>query len=95
MAYSTANLSLTEVGGIGGVRQRSWKYESTDAATVVRVDGFISNARARGMQVGDIVFVRDTDSSPNATQIMTVAAINANGSADLSDGVAITATDSD
>lgn len=95
MAYSTANLSLINTGGIGGVRQQTWDYESTDAIAVVRVDGYITDARDRGMKKGDIVYVRDTDSSPDATQQTTVNAINANGSADLSDGAAITATDTD
>ena len=95
MAYDTSNLSLINSGGIGGVRQQIWNYESTDAITVVRVDGYITNAKLRGMKQGDIVYVRDTDSDPNLTYITTVNAINANGSADLSDGVAITATDTD
>ena len=94
MAYSTDSPPMLVAGGISGA-VRLWMYTSTDAATAVRVDGYITNARVLGMQAGDILVMVDTDASPIAAQWMIVSAINANGSADLSDGVAITATDSD
>lgn len=72
-----------------------WQYNSTEAVTAVDNDGFISDARARGMRVGDLVFVSDTDASPPATSICIVVTINANGSADLSTGTTITATAGD
>lgn len=79
-----------------GVKQPAfWAMTGTDAVTTVRVDGFITDAEDLGMQKGDILWYIDTDASPITAQIMIVSAINANGSADLSDGTAVTATDSD
>ena len=94
MAYATTNPPLLLVEGVGGF-MRIWGYRSTDAATAVRVDGYITNASDLGLQAGDVLISIDTDASPIAGQIHMVSAINANGSADLSDGVAITATDTD
>jgi hypothetical protein len=94
MAYSTSNPPALVGQTVGGT-SRNWVYRSTDAITVVRVDGYITNAKTLGMQAGDMVEVIDTDASPVARQLVNVVAINANGSADLSDGVAVTATNSD
>ncbi len=95
MAYSTSSPPAMMVARIGGSIPTIWSYTSTDAFTTVRVSGYITNAAALGMQKGDIVFVTKTDASPISCQIALVSAINADGSADLSDGVAITATNSD
>lgn len=95
MPYSTSNPpALVSHGPIAGPTQM-WVYRSTDAPTAVRVNGYITNGQALGMKVGDIVIVTDTDASPVTNQLMNVVAINANGSVDLSDGVAITATNTD
>lgn len=88
MAYSTSNPprlvlpSFTNVSGEIGV----WDYSSTDAGTSVDASGYITNASALGMKVGDLVRVTDTDASPVIITQHRVVAINANGSADLGDG---------
>jgi hypothetical protein len=86
MAYSTSSPpSLISAGPLTGSGKK-WQYKSTDANTVVRVAGYISNARALGMLVGDIVEVHDTDASPYIVTTHVVSAINATtGAADLSD----------
>ena len=87
MAYSTANppaLVHQMVGRTGG---STWVYDSPDAATVVRVDGYITDAEDLGMKVGDVVHQRDATGATVAHDYVVVA-INANGSADLSDGTA-------
>ncbi len=96
MAYSTSNPpALVGKGTLKGDNQE-WVYRSTDAATVVRVAGYITNGSALGMRVGDTVKVVDTDASPIAVQLMNVVSVNATtGAVDLSDGVAITATNTD
>ncbi len=95
MAYSTSNPPRMMAQPIAG--QRQWQYVSTDAATVVRVTGYISNAGALGMKAGDLVWMVDSDASPVAAQLMTVATISATypGAADLTDGTAVTATNTD
>jgi hypothetical protein len=91
MAYSTSNPPVLITQGIVGFR--IWKYESVDAATLVRVSGYFTNGWKLGMRVNDIVFVTDTDSS-NATTIHTVNAASATA-VDLTDGLAVGTTDTD
>lgn len=96
MAYSTSAPPVLLAGAINGQSQL-WLYRSTDAAAVVRVSGYISNAGTLGMRAGDLVWMIDTDASPIAAQMMTVATISATYpyAADLTDGTAITATNTD
>ncbi|OWK18314.1 hypothetical protein AJ88_03805 [Mesorhizobium amorphae CCBAU 01583] len=91
MAYSTSNPPVLITQGIAGFR--IWKYESVDAATLVRVSGYFTNGWQLGMRVNDIVFVTDTDSS-NATTIHTVNLASA-AAVDLTDGLAVGTTDTD
>lgn len=95
MAYSTDNPpSLIVCGGVGGVNPQVWSYSSADAGSDVDDDGYFTNAKELGMNVGDVVFVRDTDTQATTTHV--VKAINSNGSADLGDGTAVgDATDTD
>ena len=91
MAYSTSNPPHR----ISGTPNFSlWIYKSTDAASDVRVSGYFTNGYDLGMRAGDIVFVVDTDASPIAAQIMIVTSATSSA-VDLSDGTAITATDTD
>ena len=93
MAYSTDTPPALESQGVGS-GGASWQYDSTDAATVVRVDGYITDAEELGMKVGDRV--RQFDSAGGTVDHnYTVVAINADGSADLSDGSAVVVTDTD
>lgn len=91
MTYSTSNPPFLVSKGIGG-KGNYWKYESTDAAADVDADGYITNAEELGMKVNDEVAVTDTNATPPITTRHTVVAINANGSADLSNA---DGTDSD
>ncbi|WP_050589202.1 hypothetical protein [Mesorhizobium sp. LNJC405B00] len=91
MAYATTNPPVLISQGIAGFRL--WKYESVDAASLVRVSGYFTNGWQLGMRVNDIVFVTDTDSS-NATTIHTVNLASATA-VDLTDGLAVGTTDTD
>jgi len=87
MAYSIANppaMTSQMVGKAGG---KKWFYDSTDAAAVVRVDGYITDGKDLGMAVGDVVEQRDTVGATVAHNYV-VKAINADGSANLTDGTA-------
>lgn len=83
MAYSTSNPPMLISDGIGGKGQK-WRYESTDAAADVDTDGYITNAEELGMKLYDTVDVMDTDAAVPILTVHTVVAINADGSADLS-----------
>lgn len=73
---------------------REWTYLTADAMTTVRAANYITDARARGMQPGDIVTVvtRATPgATPTAVTQAVVLTVGASG-ADLSDGSALTLT---
>lgn len=94
MAYSTSNPPQLVAGGIGGSARRIWFYESTDAVALVRVSGYITNGWALGMRAGDFVIAVDSDASPITQQLMIVTSATSS-TVDLSDGTAVTATDTD
>lgn len=93
MAYSTDNPPAIVSQTLGGTH-REWNYESTDPVTSVRVSGYFTNGWQLGMRAGDIVRVTDTDASPITVSTCIVTSATSSG-VDLSDGSAITATDSD
>lgn len=102
MAYNTDGLSLKE-SGMSNQSWREWLLDSQDTQATVNTDGYVTDAEARGMKVGDLVYYRQwtTVSSQNSRSgflgggLLWVLTINNDGSADLSDGTAIDATDSD
>ena len=95
MAYATTNPPVLVVtGGMDG-RNKVWFYRSVDAATLVCVFGYFTNGYDLGMRSGDLLIQVDTDASPLSMQLMIVNAATASGGVDVSDGLAVTATDSD
>jgi hypothetical protein len=94
MAYNGAKLSRMTQGQLGA-GFALWHYDSTDAVTAVRVAGYVSDAAVRGMRKGDLVMVTDVAATPPRLQLMIVSAISAGGAGDLSDGLAVTATNTD
>jgi hypothetical protein len=93
MAYSTANPPALLSQGIGGFH-RIWSYKTTDAATVVRTSNYITNGYQLGLRKGDLVMAIDTDAAPISMQFMIVNECTPTV-CDLSDGTAVTATDTD
>lgn len=86
--YSTSN--PPELIGIGVQgKYRTWRYASVDAASLVVVSGYFTNAQKLGMKAEDIVEIIDNDSTNKTTSQATVIAINADGSANLSDAVTV------
>ena len=94
MAYAIPNPPVLVVnGGLNG-QNKVWFYRSVDAATLVRVSGYFTNGFDLGMRTGDLLIQVDTDASPLAMQLMIVNAASASVT-DVSDGLAVTATDTD
>lgn len=90
MAYVVTNppvrkteYPLTSFGSSQGAGGATWKYASTDAIATVQGAGYFSDAAARGMQVGDIVEVHQTNAVPYKISIAVVSAISAAGAATL------------
>jgi hypothetical protein len=83
MTYSSSGLTLVRSGFNSDVPSE-WVYKSTDPATDVDADGYITDAKEQGMKVGDLVNVHDTNASPYISTRHTVTEINTDGSANLS-----------
>jgi hypothetical protein len=75
----------------GGGGHSLWFYDSTDAMTAVRVSGYFNNA-ANMLNVGDAIFVLDSD-APTLSVALVLS--NTGSVVDISDGTAITVTDTD
>lgn len=93
MAYSTSNPPALISQGIAGFF-RIWAYKTTDAMTAVRVSNYISNGWTLGLRKGDLLLAVKTDAAP-ITQQMFIVNDCTPTLCDLSDGTAITATDTD
>lgn len=100
MVYIPNGLSLRQ-SGLSNQGYNEWNLDGEDSPTTARAAGYITDAADRGMQVGDLVQLRQytayTDQYNRtapilAYQLMVVASIAANGSADLTDGTAIDVT---
>jgi len=96
MAYSTSNPPVLISQDIGG-SNKTWRYNSTDAASAVDADGYFSNGKSLGMKVGDLVIVTDTDASPPVVTTHRVVSVSTTDqSVDVSNGdTTVTGTDSD
>ena len=90
--------SATGFGTIGGQSKSGnapaiYSYSSADAQSVIRASGYF-NSVASVLKVGDIVFCY---SATGGTPVMSTAYVNSNsaGVVDITDGVTVTATDTD
>jgi hypothetical protein len=93
MAYNKNNLAFLDEAPFNGM-WHMWAYVSADAIATVNTAGYISNAKDMGMIVNDVVMVVDTTN--HLLDFCMVAAIDATtGAADLTDGLRVTATNSD
>lgn len=90
--------SATGFNSIGGQTKSGnapaiWTYSSTDAQSVIRASGYF-NSVASVLKVGDIIFCY---SATGGTPVMSTAYVNSNTGTvvDITDGVTVTATDTD
>lgn len=89
MAFSRDGLSL--IGSSAGDAPSLWSYTSADAIAAVNTAGYFNNA-SKELAVRDVIMV--TDSNTPTTSFVIVLS-NAAGVVDVSNGLAITETDSD
>lgn len=87
MAFSAAN--LTRLAGASGVGL--WHYSSADAIATVNTAGYFNNA-SNMLNIRDVIIVVDT-ATPTTSLVSVLS--NASGVVDVSDGLAITETDTD
>ena len=102
MAYETNGFKLLSDGLSGPSTMKQWLLDSVDAIATVNTSNYVSDGYAKGARQGDIVIVRTRTTTLSGP----VTAINycwvidektgTNGlGIDLTDGLAITATDTD
>jgi hypothetical protein len=93
MAFSSTGFNAIGGQSKAGNAPSIYSYASTDAQTVIRVSGYF-NTIASILKVGDIIFCY---SATGGTPVMSTAYVvsNASGVVDITDGVTITATDTD
>lgn len=72
MAYVPDNLELMHHGQ--GNMKQLWLLFGVDAIATVRGAGFISNAKAMGMRVGDVLIYQDTATPLTSLSRVTVVA---------------------
>lgn len=101
MAYDPDGLQLT-VGGMSGTDNNIWTLNTTDAIATVNTSNYVSDGVTRGMKQGDIVYVKTRASLPrgavSAVNMAFVLSVGEGTDAlgvDLTDGLAVTATDTD
>ncbi len=89
MAYSASNLTPLATGNGFTL----WHYTTTDTIATVNTEAYFNDASAI-MNVGDII---EAYTSTGGTAVMSRCLVlsNASGVVDVSDGVALTLTDSD
>lgn len=102
MAYVSSGFKLLRSGMSGPGQFNEWLLDSTDAIATVNTSNYVSDGYKKGARQGDVVWVRTRTSTLTGA----VTAINmcwvideATGTdtlgIDLTDGLAVTATDTD
>jgi hypothetical protein len=92
MAYSATGFS-TIAASKKGNSISLYAYTTADAIADVNTSGYF-NALANTLAVGDVIFARTSTGSTQVLSIVYVAS-NASGVVDVTDGLTITATDTD
>ena len=92
MAYSSTGWSTVSASKAGN-SVALYAYSTADTVATVNTAAYF-NDLSDSLKVGDIIFVR---SSTGGTQVVTInyVASNASGVVDVTDGLVVTATDSD
>lgn len=93
MAFSATGFNAIGGQSKSGNAPSIWTYSSTDAQSVIRASGYF-NSVSSVLKVGDIIFCY---SATGGTPVMSTAYVNSNsgGVVDITDGVTVTATDTD
>ena len=93
MAFSSTGFNTVGGQSKAGNAPAIYTYSSTDAQSVIRASGYFDSLSSI-LKVGDIIFCY---SATGGTPVMSTAYVvsNASGVVDITDGVTITATDTD
>lgn len=93
MAFSSTGFNTIGGQSKAGNAPAIYTYTSTDAQSVIRASGYF-NSVASILKVGDLIFCY---SATGGTPVMSTAYVNSNTGTvvDITDGVTVTATDTD
>lgn len=93
MPYAATGLNTIGGQSKAGAAPQVWSYTTADAIADVNTAGYF-NAAASLLRVGDVIFCH---TSTGGTPAMTIVWVNANSGTvvDVTDGLTVTATDSD
>jgi hypothetical protein len=90
MAYNSANFNM--MAETPGGTRRWWSYDAgADAQAAIRVANFFSDAHLKGAKAGDLLLVTYA-SFAGSIHVFNSVGASAN---DLTDGLAVAATDTD
>ena len=91
MAYVKTDLQA--IGGQPGNSPTHWSYTSADTIATINTVGYFNDA-SLVLEVNELMFIA---SSTGGTPVSTINIVNANaaGVVDITDGLVITATDTD
>jgi len=91
MAYSSTGLNAAGGQSKAGNAPQLWTYSSADAIATVNTAGYFNSA-ASLLKVGDLIYVFDTTNT-----LGHLVFVNANSGTvvDVTDGLAVTSTDTD
>jgi len=102
MAYDTNGFKLLTDGLSGASTMKTWLLDAVDAIATVNTSNYVSDGYRKGARQGDLVLVRTrttTISGPVTAVHWCWVIDEATGSdalgIDLTDGLAVTATDTD
>jgi hypothetical protein len=93
MAFSSTGFNTIGGQSKAGNAPSIYTYTSTDAQSVIRASGYFDSISSI-LKVGDLIFCY---SATGGTPVMSTAYVNSNASGvvDITDGVTVTATDTD
>ncbi len=91
MAYSSTGLSAAGGQSKAGNAPQLWTYSSADAIATVNTSGYFNSA-ASLLKVGDLIYVYDT---VNVLGHLVYVNANSGTVVDVTNGLAVTDTDSD
>lgn len=80
MAYSTTAPPFLSAGSVGNRVPNLWGYRSTDPVATVAASGYITDAKALGMRVGDFIMISDVSSSTALVSLGVLTAVSTGGS---------------
>jgi len=91
MAFTSTGLSAAGGQSKAGNAPQVWTYSSGDAIATVNTSGYF-NSVASLLKVGDVIYVHDS-----VTPTMSIVWVRSNNgtTVDVSDGLTVTATNSD